>query len=226
MRILLTHHSSLRQSPTGWLTWQWAESLQAAGHEVRLLVADSERVTGESLPVDRVVFGDVANTDLRFGLPRFSTQTDASDRPTFAQLSDAQLSEYRDVLRRRLDQQILEFDPHVIHAQHIWVLGQLALESGVPYVLSAWNAELVDCQLDPRYRPLAEQAAENASRILAADEALRQRIEAAFETVAERTIVMPRAWNLSSPDASQADREAAAAGLHDLYETVLKERFG
>ncbi len=226
MRILLTHHSPLRQSPTGWLVWQWALALVARGDEVRLLVADDEYRFGEPLVVERVVCGDDPNADLLFGLPRFSTQTDAGDRPPFSGLSDAELALYRDHLRWRLDNQILQFDPHVIHVQHVWILGQLALESGVPYVVNAWDAELVDYEQDQRYRPLADQAAENASRILVADEATRRRVEALFESAAERTLLMPREWNQRDPDASNEDLAAAAAGLHDLYEAVLAERFG
>ncbi len=226
MRILLTHHSPLRQSPTGWLVWQWAVGLSAHGHQVRLLIADDEHRFGEPLAVDRVVCGNDPNADLVFGLPRFSTQVDASDRPAFASLSDADLALYRDCLRRRLDTQVLHFDPHVIHAQHVWILGQLALESGVPYVLNAWDAELVEYEQDVRYRPLAEQAAENASRILVADEATRRRVETLFEFPAERAVLMPDEWNQRGPDTSAADLAATAAGLHALYEAVLAERFG
>ncbi len=73
---------------------------------------------------------------------------------------------------------------------------------------------------------LAEQAAENASRILVADDAVRQRVTTLFESVAERTLLMPEQWE---PAAQQPDDAALAAigrDLHALYEKVLVERFG
>jgi hypothetical protein len=226
MRILLTHHTPLRQSPTGWLVWQWALGLAAAGNEVRLLVADTEHQFGEPLDVERVVCGDDPNADLKFKLPGFSSEDRSGGRPTFAELSDSELSRYRDCLRRRLDAEILRFDPSVIHCQHLWIFGQLALESGVPYVLNAWEDELLDYPQDARYQPLAEQAAENASRILVANIPLGQRVEAMFESAADRTLLMPQSWLLDGPASEESSRLSVGAELHSLYRAVLAERFG
>jgi hypothetical protein len=225
MRILLAHHFPLRQSEPGRLVWQWASALDAAGDQVRLLVVDDEHRFGEPLAIERVVCGDDPNADLTFKLPHFSTPPETSDGLLFAALSNAQLAQYRERLRRRLDAQILRFDPHVIHVQHVWVLGQLALETGVPYVLSAWGPELVDCQRDERYGALAAQAAENAGRIMAADEATKRQVESLFDGAAERTIVMPDELRRNSAGDAEASR-ASAATLHALYQAVLDERFG
>lgn len=226
MRVLLTHHFPLTQSEAGALVWRWAEALHSAGDEVRLLVVDDEHRFGEPLAVERVVCGDDPNADLTFRLPRFSTDLDVNGRPLFSSLSRLQLAQYRECLRRRLDAEIARFDPHVIHAQHIWVLGQLALESGVPYVLSAWPAELVDCRSDERYRALAEQAADNAGRILAADEATLRGVVEAFESAADRAALMPGELRLQGPSVSADARAAAAARLRALYQAVLDERYG
>jgi Glycosyl transferase 4-like domain len=226
MRILLAHHFPLGQSETGRLVWHWASALAAAGDQVRLLVVDDEHRFGEPLAIERVVCGDDPNADLVFKLPRFSQPEDNGERPVFSSLSDAQLAQYRERLRRRLDAQVMQFDPHVIHAQHVWVLGQLALETGVPYVLSAWGPELVDCQADARFRALAEQAAENAGRIVAADETTKRQVELLFDRAGERTVVMPDALRLNDARDSDAGRAAAAHRLHALYQAVLDERFG
>ena len=222
MRILLLHHAPFQQSPPGMLAWHWAQALEAAGNDVRLLIADEELQVGEPLHVDRVVCGSDPNADLLFRLPRFSIEDIASGRPTFKELSDAQLARYRDCFRRRLDNQILHFDPHVIHVQHIWLLGQLALESGVPYVLNGWDAELADYPQDARYWPLADQAAENASRILVGDETLKQKVAERFESAAERIVVVPTGISQEQPP----HLNDAGKQLQGIYETLLGERFG
>jgi hypothetical protein len=224
MRILLSHHAPIQQSPAGILIWQWALALEAAGDEVRLLVADQEHRFGERLPVERVVCGNDPNADLQFALPRFSDEEPGTGRPAFDELSDAQLARYRDCLRRRLDNLIMRFDPHVIHAQHIWILGQLALESGVPYVLNAWHSELDEYERDARYQPLVEQAAENASRILVPDEVTKRRVETLFESTADRIVVMPARASVGSHDA--AEQIATGQQLHAIYQALLAERFG
>ncbi|MEX0977449.1 MAG: glycosyltransferase [Pirellulales bacterium] len=226
MRVLLTHHFPLKQSESGWLVWHWAWALAAAGDEVRLLIVDHQHQFGEPLGIERVVCGDDPNADLTFPLPRFSTATEGDHCPVFSSLSNEQLGQYRECLRRRLDAQILQFDPHVIHAQHVWVLGQLALETGVPYLLNAWGPELVDCRFEARYRTLAEQAAENASRILAVDDAAQREVAALFESASDLTTELPPPLRLCGPKASEAARIAAGRQLHSLYQAVLDARFG
>jgi hypothetical protein len=153
MRILLMHHFPLGQSQAGPLVRKWSLSLESAGHETRLLIVDRQSRDDEPLTIDRVVCrADDATADLAFEIPQFS----ASQGLVFRALSDSQLAAYRDQLRRHLDAQIDRFDPHVIHAQHIWVQGQLALETGVPYVLNAWGPELIEYESDARYRNLAD----------------------------------------------------------------------
>ena len=95
-------------------------------------------------------------------------------------------------------------------------------ETGVPYVLNAWPEELADYARDRRYQSLADQAAENAGRILVADEAMSQRVGRSFESAAERTMVMPADLNAETPANDNAGVDALAA----IYQSVLDERFG
>lgn len=228
MRILLMNHASLAQSEGGRLVRKWALSLAAAGHDPRILLVDDGPSIGdgtEGVLVERVICrpGDVA-ADLSFELPRFVALHVAHAQHTFSTLSDQQLTQYRDRLRRRLDSLIDRFDPHVLHAQHIWVLGQLSLESGVPYVLNAWPEELLEYDRDPRYRALADQAAENAGRILVPDEALARQVVERFESAADRLLVMPN--ELVSDAAEPVEQAKTSESLLAVYQAVLDERFG
>ena len=223
MRILMMHHFPLAQSEAGRLAWRWARALDAAGHNVQLLIVDKHRRESEPLAVERVICrdGDIA-ADLPFAPPQFSTADGSKPQLTFGALSDSQLAGYREQVRRRLDSIIDRFDPHLIHAQHIWIQGQLGLETGVPYVLNAWNAELIDYESQPRYRALADQAAENAGRILVPDDGLLRRVVAMFDVARERMLVMPAELMPSEP----ADSSATSNRLLEIYQAVLDERFG
>lgn len=222
MRVVLLHHFPLEHDTAGSLLRQWAADLEADGHEVRLLIVDRQALpTDDSIERILCTPHDAA-ADLPFDVPSFGGDSAGS---SFQGLTDEQLSAYRDVLRDRLDDIIAQFDPHVIHAQHVWVQGQLALETGVPYVLNAWGPELDEATAQPRYRSLAMQAAENAGRILVADAALAQRVVELFEIAPERMLVMPVEWTSQQTVDSSARRQRAAA-LAALYHTVYDERFG
>jgi glycosyltransferase involved in cell wall biosynthesis len=189
MRVLLTNHFPFHGSGTGTYTLNLAQALLSAGHSVECLIVDRQRNGAEPFAVERVVCrqGDPA-ADLDFDFPCFTSHPQSHN--TFAQLSDSQIGRYREAIRRALDRLVEQFDPHVIHGQHIWLMGQLALESGVPYVLTAQGTDLMGYRDDARYRPYADQAAENAGRIIAASEYIRRDVLATFEVPPERVVTV------------------------------------
>lgn len=204
MRILLTHHFPLDFDSAGRFAWALAERLSAAGHEVRGLVVGA---TDQAAPVPTRSVADAAVW--------FSAG--ALEGPTFQNLSDQQLATHRDVLRKALDAEIESFNPHLLHAQHIWLLGHLALEMGVPYVLSAWEAELTTCRLDNRYVRLAQEAAENAGRILVSALRLADEVHALFGELDGR---------VTAADGQAAWLADGAAPVMSIYREVLTARYG
>ena len=184
-----------------------------------MLLAADEPPAPTPFPLNFVRFqrGDSA-ADAAFPLPWFSAPRGGM---AFSDLSDAEIGAYREAMRRRLDVEVAEFNPQVIHAQHVWLSGQLALESGVPYVLTAWQAELDAAASDRRYQPLADQAAENASRILAVDRVVLQRLRDRYEGVSDRIECVP-----PMVVESGIGSDGAGFDLVGLYELILRERFG
>jgi len=227
MRILFLHHFPLQRSAVGRLVEQWMLALEAAGHETRALVLDQQPDAHPASKLRTVVCRvDDPAADLPFDVPSFSSELAAGESLSFLTLGDEQLAAYRDQIRRQLDAEIDRFDPDVIHAQHVWVQGQLALETGVPYLLSAWGPELVEYKKDARYRMLADQAAENAGRILTANQALLEEVASTFEGLAGRVWAMGAELKLDSPVVTPPMQAAASHQLVASYEAVLKERFG
>jgi hypothetical protein len=217
MRILLLDHLPLGSSPGGEETARLARGLRHLAHEVACLIAD-ERQSGEEeeFPVHRVLFHrDAPAADLPFALPAFAT--DSPGVPTFFDLSDRQIAAYREVMRRHLDDEVIARDPQIIHAQYVWLLGHLALETGVPYVLSARGPELQAYRQDRRWQRFADEAVAGAGKILAADEHIERELRELFPHASERIALL-----------------APADGAHDqwivriaaIYEAVLRERFG
>jgi hypothetical protein len=222
MRILFLHHLPLDVGPVGQLLRRWAHALLETGNEVRLVTAGQAAAAKADFVVENVVCSATeARADLNFPPPDFSATAPQHGAIPFGELSDRQLAEYRDRLRRLIDKHIDQFDPQVLHAQHVWVNGQLAVETGVPYVLSAWSEELADSR-DERYRVLAEQAAENAAQILTPDAALAAEVVRRFG--AERTWVMPSV--LFGATATSAAPSPLSETLLEVYRGALARRFG
>jgi hypothetical protein len=217
MRILLIDHLPLQNSQNGEETLCLARGLRDLAHEVACLVADG-RVGGgdDEFPVRRVLFRrDDPAADLPLALPTFSPAT--PDTSNFLELTDRQLAGYREAMWRHLDGEVVARDPQIIHAQYAGLLGHLALETGVPYVLSARGPELQACRQDPRWRRFADEAVAGAGKVLAADERLRRELLDLFPHAAERISLLPPSDGGPRP---RVERIVA------IYAEVLRERFG
>ena len=169
MRILLANHVPFDDPEAGPQTRELADRWREAGDRPRCLIVDRHEGEHDRLDVRRVLCRrDDPRAELPFDVPCLTNQ--ASTRLTFGDLTDRQLACYREALRRSLDAEIAHFNPHLIHVQHIWLLGHLALEAGVPYLLAAHGPELAAYRADARFRRFADEAAENAGRIVVARE--------------------------------------------------------
>jgi hypothetical protein len=240
MRILITSHEPLDAGISGRAAHASAYGLAEAGHDVRVLVVDGDSAA-EHEPIVRRVLCHPADprAPLRFRPPSFDGRSSSLGGTTaaapasalggtqavgaatqFATLSDRQLADYRDVLREEFDRQIDLHDPTIVHCQHVWLFGHLALEAGVPYVLSAYGEEFAVGRADARYRRFMLEAAENAGRILTHDAAASEGVAALVGDLEGRVVSFPL------PSAASLHSGRWWDPLPELYRNVVVERFG
>src|SRR5258708_3429874 len=121
MRILFANHVPFDGPEAGPQTRELAVGWREAGESARCLIVDRKEADHDELTVRRVICRrDDPRAELPFDVPCLINQ--AGDGPTFGDLTDDQLARYREALRRALDAEIAEFNPHVVHVQHIWIL--------------------------------------------------------------------------------------------------------
>ncbi|MGC3971507.1 MAG: glycosyltransferase [Pirellulales bacterium] len=209
MRILLTSHDPLDAPGPGRLVDEWSRRLAAGGHQVRVLCVEG-LPHDDAEPYIRSIF--CHPTDRRAPLPlvRPSLLAGVAETRPFTALNDRDLGAYRDLLRVELDREIDLYDPCVVHVQHLWLFGHLALEAGVPYVVSAHAQEFAAERTDKRFRRYMQEAAENACRIFAHDASARSGVADMVGDLEGRVVAPP----------------PGVESLPDLYRTALHERFG
>ncbi|MBX3415251.1 MAG: glycosyltransferase family 4 protein [Pirellulales bacterium] len=211
MRILLVNDSPLVGSGSGTTTEELGRALLRAGHDVRGLLLADRRDIAAPFPVRAVVCSTSAPAaELPFDFPVWTWHP--ASRATYAMLAEAEFHRLREVLRIELDREVSDFDPEVIHCQHLGLWAHLALESGVPYVVSAHAASLqVACE-DARLQLLAEQAAENAAALIASSEDLSAEIRRRLPGVETRLELVRPAWDRAAIARSPQPGEAHLRG--------------
>ncbi len=170
MKILMPNHFPLQGSGSGIYTLNVAQELGRLGHEVLVIVPDHHPVLPDTypFPTRTILFSDGENDDTAeadFNFPCFTTHPRSVT--TFYEMTDDQISTYVELWRKHINEAIVEFQPDIIHAHHVWITPYVASETGLPYVISVHGTDLMGFRNGPRYREMALTAADKADGLIA-----------------------------------------------------------
>ncbi len=171
MRILLVNHFPLEGSGSGTYTLNTAQHLAKRGNDVCIVFPENTQPAPlegvELVPVFFTADGAKPCVDdaLPFNFPCFTTHP--RSLTTFDDLTDEQLEQYLDAFSRAIDRAADGFAPDVIHAQHVWLLADIAARTGVPTVLTAHGTDMMGYRKWPRFHAMADDAVARCRRIIA-----------------------------------------------------------
>ncbi|MFQ5696579.1 MAG: glycosyltransferase family 4 protein, partial [Terriglobia bacterium] len=109
---------------------------------------------------------------------------------TFRDLPDDLLEFYFLEARRELDRAIDSFRPDIIECQHIWSLGHLLGQRGLPYVVVAHHSDQMGYRYDLRMQHYANRAAAGARWIFAISEFVEREVLTLYPGVSRAKVVV------------------------------------
>ena len=215
MKILLVNHFPLEGSGSGTYTKNLSQHLAKRGNEVHVVFP--ENIIPQEVP--GVVLHPVYFTDqegvkpvpyaLPFNFPCFTTHP--RSLVTFGDLSEAELAQYLDTFRSAIAEVVEAIHPDIIHAQHVWLLGDVACQTGLPCVLTAHGTDMMGYRLWSHLRPYADDAVERCAHIIAIS---RDNLEDTTETIpaaAPKMVLMLNGYNEDVFYLQQTDRDEVLA---------------
>ncbi|MEA3424211.1 MAG: glycosyltransferase family 4 protein [Bacillota bacterium] len=166
MKILIINHFPLEGSGSGVYTHNLAKELSSMGHEVRVIFPEHTNVEYEGFVSRTILFNNGYNEeyDLDFNFPCFTSHPRSNN--TFYKLSKNQIYQYVEAFEKAVNQEVEEFKPDIIHAQHLWITPYIASKTDVPYVITAHGTDLKGFVKDSRYHPYALEGTKKASKII------------------------------------------------------------
>ena len=171
MKVLLINHFPLQGSGSGIYTLNIAQELIKEGHEVFVIDIDCEIDNNNYSFQRRTIMcakdNDLnldPNLDLNFNFPCFTTHPRSLN--TYYNISDEQIKYYVQTYIRITKEIVADFQPDIIHAQHLWITPYAALKSGIPYVVTVHGTDLMGFKKDERYHKYAHAGANNAAKII------------------------------------------------------------
>ena len=192
MKILMPNHFPLQGSGSGIYTMNVALELERAGHEALVIVPEHQPVHDYPFETRTIIFSNGQNEspELNFNFPTFTTHPRSTT--TFYELTDRQLRAYVEAWRRHMRAAIIDFQPDIIHAHHVWVTPFVASESGLPYVISCHGTDLMGFGRGPRYQNMALTGARQAHSIIAISRQVRADVIQTYQIPADKVVLI---WN-------------------------------
>lgn len=200
MKVLLINHFPLAGSGSGTYTKNLAVQLVEQGHEVTILFPENtenyEDIPGVRL---RIVFftpedgSPAPGGALPFNFPCFTTHPRSTK--TFGELTREEFSEYIDAFKSKLQEEIDRNRPDVIHGQHVWILSSLAVDSGIPLVLTAHGTDLMGFDNWPEFRRYAQRAMDVCEAVISISKDNCMLLEERFPDSKDKVVMMRNGYD-------------------------------
>jgi len=195
MRVLLINHFPLEGSGSGIYTQNVADVLLKLGHEVMVIAPDHKQVTNKDFLVRSIIFSNGVNKNfhLPFNFPCFTTHPFSNT--TFYELTDTQISDYTNTFLDFIYKAKEDFNPDIIHAQHLWVSSYCTKKTGIPFCTTCHGTDLIGFRKGKRYRNMTIDAVKSASFIIAISNQVKKDILNLFDISDKKIKVISNGFN-------------------------------
>ncbi len=211
MKVLILSHFPLEGSGSSVYTRDLASFLVKNGHEVRVVCTGHGDISGFSFSVSVIkckkeIRDDNISSlfpnekedcsleyDLNFDFPAFTVH--AYSKNTFSSLVDYEIDDYINVYKNKVNEVIKNFEPDIIHTQHIWLASYVASTTEIPYIITSHGAEFASFDQDSRYHPYLKKAVASASSIIAISSDLKKKILSKFNIHESKIKIIPKAFD-------------------------------
>ena len=220
----MINHFPLEGSGSGTYTKNLATQLVKLGHEVCVIlpVNTTDIPQYEGVRQHPVYFTNPDDPDatdasaLPFNFPCFTTHPVSV--VAFDDLLEHQTQAYLDAFKQAIDEEVRDFAPDIIHGQHVWALPSLALDCGVPLVLTAHGTDLMGYDKWPEMRHYAERAMDACAKVICISADNEQLVRKAFPQHADKIVRMRNGYNPDIFFPRSLDREKVLGRHGVAYE--------
>lgn len=168
MKVLLINHFPLAGSGSGVYVKNIAKQLVKMGHEVCVIIPEN---TTKIIQIDKVKIHPVyfkreeeIEGQLDFNFPCM----DPHPRSGFLyeDMTDLQVEQYENAFKKAIEQEIVEFNPDVIHAQHIWIISSVLEQYNIPIIITSHGSDIMGYKQSDKFHKHVKKAARDCKRII------------------------------------------------------------
>ena len=169
MRILLINHFPLQGSGSGVYVINIAKSLEKKGHKTCIITPENTSIFSDfkNIKLHPVFFKykEKIEGQQDFNFPCFDPHPRSNF--LFGEMTNIQLKKYKTAFKKAIEEEIRDFKPDIIHAQHIWILSNVALEYKSPVVVTSHGSDIMGYEHFPQFRDVMYKVASGCKTIIA-----------------------------------------------------------
>ena len=197
MKILLTNHFPFQGSGSGVYVANIARSLEKKGHEVCIITPENTSVflNLKKIKLHPVFFKykEVIDGQQEFNFPCFDPHPRSS--LLFGNMTDKQIEQYKEAFRKAIEEEISEFKPDIIHAQHIWIISSVALDYNIPVIVTSHGSDIMGYEDWPKFHDIMNKVAKGCKKIISISNNSKEVIGAIFKEQEDKIITIPNGYN-------------------------------
>lgn len=202
MKILMINHFPLEGSGSGTYTKNLATQLAKLGHDVCIVLPENiqDIPEYEGVRLHPVLFTDptldascVPEGALDFNFPCFTTHP--RSLVAFKDLTDEQMEAYLAAFQEAITEELSDFEPDIVHGQHVWILPSLAADANAPLVLTAHGTDLMGYDKWPEMRHFANDAMDAASKVICISKDNEALVNEVFPEYKDKVVRMRNGYN-------------------------------
>jgi glycosyltransferase involved in cell wall biosynthesis len=184
MRILIINHFPLEGSGSGIYAMNLAKELSGRGNDVKVIFPENTKISNDIYPFEiRPIYfksyDDLKDVDvIDYNFPCFTSHPRSNN--TFYELTDEQMQLYIDTFINVVKEEVQNFKPDIIHAQHLWITPYAASKTDIPYIITAHGTDLKGFRKDSRYHPYALEGAQKAHKIITISQQVDKEVKALY----------------------------------------------
>lgn len=225
MKILLLNHFPLVGSGSGVYVHNIAKSMVEKGHQVCIIMPENSTNINceDSIKIHPVYFKreEIIEGQLDFNFPCMDPHPRSN--LLFEQMTERQIQEYVNAFKKALEEEIKEFNPDIIHAQHIWILSGLLKQYGIPYVITSHGAEFITYKRTHRFDSFGMDAADGCKKIIAISDDNIKEISEKFPNVTDKIIYLKNGYNSTDFYKAEFDKKEIlnSLGIEKMFDKIV-----
>lgn len=197
MKILLVNHFPLVGSGSGVYVANIAQNLVKKGHEVCIIMPENTTKIKEipNVKIHPVYFKREEKIEGQLDFNFVCFDSHPRSRLLFSEISDEQVLQYEKAFRKAIEQEIKEFKPDIIHAQHIWIASAVATEYNIPVVITCHGSDIMGYNESDRYHHYVAKAINNCKRVIAISNHNKEILNNMFEKDKDKIITISNGYD-------------------------------